>query len=290
VLQYVFFGLMTGSTLAVAAAGFAMIRQTEGFLNIAHGQYLMLGALLGYVFTSEFGLNVFLAGAISVLLVGLVGTIAAWLVFFPLRGKGLLAQFFTSIGLAFVLYGVIRASWSGSAVKVYEVDFGAVLDLGPVSVTPGEIGVIGIAWAAVLALHLFLTRSRVGWWIRAVASNGTLARLRGVQPDWVMSAVWFIASALAALSGVLIGVLGSIHTELGWHYILIVLAVSVLGGVRNLYGVMAAGLLLGLIVDLSGLVIPSKYGTVVAFGIIILTLLLRPEGLFSVQRRREAGT
>ena len=104
-----------------------------------------------------------------------------------------------------------------------------------------------------------------------------------------MVIVWFLASALAGLAGVLIGVLGSVHSELGWQYILTILAVTVMGGIGNLYGVLASGLILGMVIDLSSLVIPSKYGTVLAFGVIILTLVIRPQGLFSIQRRREAG-
>lgn len=280
---------MTGSILAIAASGFAMVRQTEGFLNIAHGQYLLLGAVLGYLFTTTLQLDIFVAGLLASLSVGVIGMLLAWLVFFPIREKGLLARFFSSIGLAFIIYGVINAAWSGPAVKVYPVHFGALIEMGPLRVTPGELFVLAIAWISMLCLHVFLTRTPLGVWIRATASEPELARVRGVRQDLVFATVWFLATGLAGLAGVLIGVLGSVHSELGWHYILIVLAVSVMGGVRNLYGVMAAGLLLGLVLDLSGLVIPSKYGTALVFGVIILTLLVRPEGLFSVQRRQETA-
>ena len=287
-MQFVFFGLITGSILAIAAAGFALIRQIEGFLNIAHGQYMLVGALVGLVLM-EAGLNIYLAGLGAAVIVGLLGAVIAWVVFFPLRDKGLLSQFFTSIGVAFVLYGVILATWRGRGIKVYPVDFGRPFDLLGVSVTTGELVVIAVAWLGVLALHLFLTGTNLGLWVRAVASNRDLAATRGVRTDLVMVIVWFLASALAGLAGVLIGVLGSVHSELGWQYILTILAVTVMGGLGNLYGVLASGLILGMVIDLSSLVMPSKYGTVLAFGVIILTLVIRPQGLFSIQRRREAG-
>ena len=287
-MQYVFFGLITGSILALASAGFAMIRQLEGFLNIAHGQYILIGALAGLGFM-ELGLNVYFAGIAASILVGLTGLIVARIVFFPLRYKGLLAQFFTSIGVAFVLYGLVLATWSGSGIKVYPIDFGTTFKIAGLRMTAGELLVIALAWLTILMVHLFLTRTSIGVWIRAVASNRELARARGVRSDLVLSVVWFLASSLAGLAGVMIGALGSVHSELGWQYILTILAVAVMGGVANLYGVLAAGLILGLVIDLSSLVIPSKYGTVVAFGVIILTLSLRPEGLFSAQRRKEAG-
>jgi neutral amino acid transport system permease protein len=287
-MQFIFFGLITGSVLAVAAVGFAMVRQLEGFLNIAHGQYLLIGALLG-LGLMQLGLNVYVAGLLTVVLVGTIGMAIAWLVFFPLRYKGLLAQFFTSIGVAFVLYGLVLATWTGSGIKVYPISFGRLLTIGDLRMSVGEIILIAIAWLSVLSLHLFLTRTSLGIWIRAVASNRELARARGVRSDLVMSVVWFLASAFAGLAGVMIGALGSVHSELGWQYILTILAVAVMGGVGNLYGVMAAGLILGFVIDLSSLAISSKYGTIVAFSVIILTLVVRPEGLFSIQRRQEAG-
>ncbi len=287
-MQFVFFGLITGSVLAIAAVGFALIRQIDGFLNIAHGQYLLVGALVGLALM-EAGLNIFLVGLGASIIVGLIGVLVAWLVFFPLRDKGLLSQFFTSIGVAFVVYGLVLATWTGSGIKVYPVNFGRPFDLLGVSVTTGELLVIAVAWLGVLALHLFLTTTNMGLWVRAVASNRDLAATRGVRTDLVMVIVWFLASALAGLAGVLIGVLGSVHSELGWQYILTILAVTVMGGIGNLYGVLASGLILGMVIDLSSFVIPSKYGTVLAFGVIILTLVIRPQGLFSIQRRREAG-
>ena len=98
-----------------------------------------------------------------------------------------------------------------------------------------------------------------------------------------------LSSGLAGLSGVLVGALGSVHSELGWQYILTILAVSVMGGVGNLYGVLASGLILGLVMDLSSLFIPSKYGMVLVFSVIILILLFRPQGLFSTRlQQRES--
>ena len=92
-MQFVFFGLITGSILAIAAAGFALIRQIEGFLNIAHGQYMLVGALVG-LGLMQAGLNIYLAGLGAAIIVGVVGVVIAWVVFFPLRDKGQLSQFF----------------------------------------------------------------------------------------------------------------------------------------------------------------------------------------------------
>ena len=279
-IQYIFFGLLTGSILAISASGFALIRQVEGFLNIAHGQYMLIGAIVGLSFT-QLGFNIFFAGIFATLIVGLFGMLMSWIVFEPLRGKGHLAQFFSSIGVAFVLYGFILATWTGSGIKVYPINFGKSFNFGFLNFTLGEVYVIAIAWSCMLFLHLFLTKTSIGLWIRAVANNSTLAKTRGVNSSFVLYIVWFVSSAFAGVSGVLVGALGSVHSELGWQYILTILAVSVMGGVGNLYGVLASGLILGLVIDLSSLFIPSKYGMALVFSVIILILLFRPQGLFS---------
>jgi branched-chain amino acid transport system permease protein len=285
-VQNVIFGLVTGSILALGAIGFSMIRQTEGFLNIAHGQYLTLGAFMGLVFMQDVGMNVFLAGVLTIVTIGLIGVVLAKVVFDPVRHRGGLVLLFTSVGLAYALYGIAMAIF-GTGVKLYSVDFGESFSIGNATITVGEAVIIGLSLVSVLGLWLFLTFTPLGTWVRAVASNPDLARVRGVRTGLVSSTVWFLAAGLAGLSGMLLGVMGSASIELGWLNILVILAVAVLGGVGRIYGVVAAGLLLGLVMSLSGLVIPIAYQTMVAFGVLVLVLIFRPEGLFAVQRRRE---
>ena len=284
-MQNVIFGLLTGSTLAIAAAGFAMIRQTAGFLNIAHGQYIALGAFVGFFMVDNVGTHIVVAGLLVFVGVGALGVLLARIVFDPVKGRSGLVLLFTSIGLAFILYAAMIAGF-GTNLRVYQVDFGKRFEFLSVSVTTVELLIIVLAFAIMVALHLFLTRTRIGTSIRAIASNAELAILRGAPVKRASRSVWFLASGLAGVAGVLLGVLGSVTTEIGWNIILLILAASVLGGLGRIYGVMAAALLLGLLMDLSALVIPTEYRSVVAFGALILVLLVRPEGLFTIERRR----
>jgi neutral amino acid transport system permease protein len=286
-MQNLVFGLVTGSILAVATVGFSMIRQTEGFLNIAHGQFLALGAFLGLLLSDTAGLPIWIAGPGAALLVGLLGVLLSAVIFRPVSAKGALVQLFSSIGLAYVLYGLIIVAF-GAQVRTYPVSFGPFVQVLGIGITLGEGLIIALAGLSVLALHVFLTRTAMGTWIRAVASNRDLARIRGVRVDVVSSTVWFVASSLAGLAGVLVGVVGSVNSELGWVNILLILAAAVLGGLGSIYGVIAAGLLLGLVMDLSAIVVPTAYRLVVAFAALILVLVFRPEGLFSIERRKAA--
>lgn len=287
-MQYVVFGIITGSILVVGTIGFALIRQTQGFINIAHGQYLTLGAFIGFVFAEDLGLTPLLSGVLTVVSVGVIGVLVARLVFEPVRERGALVLLFTSIGLAYALYGLILAIF-GTDVRVYNVGFGPSYDLGSASITLGESVIIGLMLLIVGTLWSFLAFTPIGRSVRAVASNQQLARVRGIRTQLVSATVWFIAAGLAGLAGMLFGIVGSATAELGWRNILLVLAVAVIGGIGRIYSIVPAAMLIGLVMSLSALVIPTTYQTLVAFATIVLVLIVRPEGLFAVRRRKEQG-
>jgi branched-subunit amino acid ABC-type transport system permease component len=283
-VQNILFGLITGSLLAVATAGFALLRNTERFLHIAHGQFMALGALLAVVLTPEWGLAAGVVVAIAV--TSGLGVLSGAVFFDPVKPQGGNVLLFTSIGLAWVIYALMIAVF-GQDVRIFEVSLGRAIDIGPVSIAPGEMVILGVAAAVVLGLWLLLTRTALGRSIRAVASNRELAQVRGVPVVRVTRVIWALSSGLAAAAGILLGILGTVTTELGWSNILLVLAAAVLGGTGNILGVIAASLVLGVVMDASALVIDTAYRPVVAFVILIAVLVFRPEGLFSVARRRE---
>jgi branched-chain amino acid transport system permease protein len=286
-LQFIIFGIVTGSTLAIATIGFAMVRQTENFLNIAHAQMMALGAFIGAFLVDRFDMNIFLAGAVTVVAVGLLGVVLSAVVFRPVRHQGGTVLLFTSIGLALMIYAVIIAIFSTRS-RIYSVNFGGLHEFGGVNIATGELVIVGLALAGVIALQLFLGMTSLGRSVRAVASNGELAQVRGVPVNRVSNTIWFISSAFAAMAGVMIGVLSSVNAELGWHNSLIILAAAVLGGLRSIGGVIVAGLLLGIVMDVSALYIATAYRPVVAFGVLVAVLIVKPEGIFSVVRRKDS--
>jgi branched-chain amino acid transport system permease protein len=285
-LQTVVFGLISGSILAVAATGFALIRQTEGFLNIAHGQFLLVGAYLGVLFTGELGLGLVVAGVATFVCVGLIALVCARFIYDPVREKGALVLLFTSVGVAYVLYASSIIVF-GVDIQSFDVDFGDIIEIGSIGITPVELGMIGVFVLTVVGLVLFFNKTRVGTWVRATASNPDLARFRGVPVRLVSSAVWFVAGGLGGLAGILVGLNSAVTTELGWNSTMLILAATVLGGLGRVYGVMAAAMFLGLVTNLATEVVDPAYSTLIAFGALILVLLIRPEGLFSLERRTE---
>jgi len=280
------FGLLTGSMLAVATSGFALLRNTERFLHIAHGQFMALGALLAVALGETFGLPVGIA--LAVLITSAVAVACGKLLFDPVKHRGANVLLFTSVGLAFVVYAAMIALF-GTDLRVFTVELGAARPIGPFDVAPGEIVILLVAVVVIGGLWLLLGRTGIGRDIRAVASNRELAQIRGVAINRVSMTVWAVAGALAAIAGIMTAVLSSVSTESGWGYILLVLAAAVLGGTGNILGVIAAALVLGIVMDMSSLVIDTAYRPIVAFGILIGVLLIRPQGLFSFQSRKEAA-
>lgn len=278
-LQYLLFGLLTGSAVLLGATGFAMIRRAENFLNIAHGQFLLLGAYLAYYLQAALKWPPWLAAIAAILLTAVTGVVVGKVLFAPVRHHGPVVLLFTSIGLAYVMYGVMRGI-AGSKLYAFDLSVGGTVRIGSLTVTRLELLVILIPAVVVTLLHLFLTRTTMGRAIRAVASNHTLSAIRGIHTGRVSSYVWGNATGLAALAGILIGLIGTIHSELGWSQTLIILAAAVLGGLGSLYGVMFGALIMGVVMDMSVMFIPSNYRLAVAFVTLILIMLFRPEGIF----------
>jgi branched-chain amino acid transport system permease protein len=284
-VQTLLFGILTGAVLAVATSGFALIRNTERFLHIAHGQFMAFGALLGVALTAQFGPVVGLP--VAVLMTAALGVVCGKLLFDPIKDQGANVMLFTSVGLGFVVFALMLAVF-GAEIKVFPIELGTAQRIGPFAIAPGEVLLLVVAATVIGGLWLLLTRTSIGRSIRAVSSNRELAQIRGVPTNRISSVVWALSSALAAIAGIMMGILGSTSAEAGWTYILLVLAAAVLGGVSNILGVVAAAMLLGVVMDLSALVIDTAFRPIIAFTLLIAVLLVRPQGIFSFAARKEA--
>jgi branched-subunit amino acid ABC-type transport system permease component len=284
-MQNLFFGLLTGAMLAVATSGFALLRNTERFLHTAHGQFMAFGGLLGLALSAHVGLWAGLPAA--VLITAALGVACGKLLFDPVKAQGANVMLFTSVGLAFVVYAVMLVVF-GSKIQVFPVELGSARAFGPFAVAPGELVLLLVAFVVTAGLWLLLSRTSVGRSIRAVSSNRELAQIRGVPTNQVSSVVWALSSGLAAIAGIMMGILGSTSAEAGWTYILLILAAAVLGGVSNILGVVAAAMLLGIVMELSALVVDTAFRPVIAFALLIAVLVVRPQGLFSFAARKEA--
>jgi branched-subunit amino acid ABC-type transport system permease component len=278
-VEQIIFGIVTGGILLLASVGFSLIWKTEGFLNIAHGQLLLVGAYLAYFFNVPLKLPFILAAILSIVITAFLGLFLAKFVYFPIRKSGILVLLFTSIGLSWMIYGIVQAV-AGTKLRGYDLPTGKAWMIGGQPIMSfREFSIIVIALICGIFLHYFFNKTKSGRGVRAMAGNRELAEIRGINSKQLSDRVWLMASGMAGLAGIMLGMTGALNMELGWQQILIIMAVAILGGLGNLYGTMLAAFLIGLVMDLSTLIIPTSYRTTIAFVIIILVLFIRPQGL-----------
>lgn len=279
-MQFAVYGLLLGCALLLATVGFSMIRRIEGFLNIAHGQMLTVGAYSTYALNALLGWNIIPAAVVAVIATALIGYGVAYLTFYPLKRRPPLIIAIASTGISYMFHGLIELIF-GPQTKQFRVPPMRAFKIGDISLAaPDQIAVVVAAALAVLFLHLFLTRTEMGKAIRAMASNFDLARVRGINTPRLRRYVWLIASGLGGLAGVMVGLIARLTPDMGWEYIMLVMIVAILGGLGSIYGAMVAALFIGLATQMSVMVIPPQYSQVIAFGLIIVVLLVRPRGIF----------
>jgi branched-subunit amino acid ABC-type transport system permease component len=276
-IQFVVFGIVTGSFLLLATLGFTLIDRVEKFLNIAHAQLLAVAAFTTW-FAQQAGAHFLLAAAAGVAVTAVLGLIIGRIFYDPMLNKGGPVLLITSVGVAFTIQGLIEATVSPD-IRHFALPTTPNWDLGLFQIHPYHFAVVVVSLVAVVALHLFLTRTRSGVAIRAVADNRQLAEVRGIDVKRVTRDVRLVASSLAGMAGVALGVLGTLTQHIAFQQILLILSVAIVAGLGSIYGVVAAAFILGIAMDVSVQWIPGGYRTGVAFAAIILVLLVRPEGL-----------
>ena len=289
--QLVANGLVTGSVIAIAAAGVSLVYGILRLVNFAYGDFMAFGALAAYAFNGPLGLGMIpatLLGMLATAALSLVLDVALWRAL-RARRAGFMSLFLASIGLALVLRQVLLLAY-GPQPQTYKVDQFKVYVIGSVRFSePQFITIIG-ATAAICALGVFLSRSTIGRTMRALADDRALAAIAGIPVGRVITYTWIISGLLAGLAGVFAGLVqSSFDPNFGFQLLLPVFAAVVLGGIGSAYGALAGGLVLGLAMELStwssflGGVNPV-YKPVVAFGILIVALMVRPQGLFGRAR------
>lgn len=291
VSQLVVNGLVTGSVYAIAAVGVSLVYGILRLVNFAYGDMMAFGALVAYGCNGPLRQSMVvaaLAGMAATALLALALDVALWK---PLRARraGFMSLFLASIGLALVLRQALLLA-AGPQPEAYRVDPYRVFVIGSVRLSEAQTIAVATAAAAIVVVALFLARTTAGRVLRAMADDRTLAAVAGIDVARATRLAWAISGLLAGLAGVLAGLVEySFTPDFGFQLLLPVFAAVVLGGIGSAYGALAGGLALGLAEELStwsgfaGGVDPV-YKPVVAFVLLALALLLRPQGLFGRAR------
>lgn len=285
-LQRLVSGLNFGLLVALAAIGITLIFGTTGLNNFAHGEMVTFGGILSWVFAVLLGLNIFIAIPIVVILGAAFGYLQDTVLWRPLRRKGvkLVQAMIVSIGLAIFLR-YFYLFMVGGDTKTMNVGLSDAIVIGPVRITTGSLLSMGLSVVVLVAVGLFLTRTRTGKATRAVSDNPSLAAASGIDVDRIIRTVWIIAGGLAGLAGVMLALYRQVSWDMGQQVLLLMFAAVTLGGLGSAYGALVGSIVVGLFVELSTLFIPADLKYAAALIVLIVVLLVRPQGILGRRER-----
>ncbi len=279
-IQLLVNGIAVGSIIALAAVGLTLTYGILRLANFAHGDLMTLGAYLTLLITG-FGVNIWLSMGMGAALTIGAALISEKLLWEPMRSRRATSTtlIIISIGLALFIRNGIILIWGGRN-QSYGLPVASALDIFGIRIAYYRIIVIVMAIAAILALHYLLQNTKIGKAMRAVADNIDLARVSGINVEQVVIWTWVIAAGLTALGGGMYGLITAVRPNMGWFLILPMFASVILGGIGNPYGAIAGAFIIGIAQEVGTYWLPTEYKLGIALLMMVVVLLVRPQGLF----------
>jgi branched-chain amino acid transport system permease protein/neutral amino acid transport system permease protein len=298
-LELTVYGIVYGSIIALGAIGLTLIYGILRFANFAHGDLMSVGAYLAFFLIqvlfplvevpperfggTSFGWQLLLAMPIAVVLTALLAIALDQVFYRTLRAQRaspvILAM--ASLGAAFIVRNLIYILWGPDKINYFPGISRPAWQLPfDIRIRPDELIIVVLALLLVALVYLFLQRTKLGKAMRATADNPDLARVTGIDTEQVRLWTWGIGASLAAVAGIMYGVNAQLFPEMGWGFLLPLFAAAVLGGVGNPYGALIGGLVIGIVQRLSTEWLNPAYQPAVAFLVLIVVLLVRPQGIF----------
>jgi neutral amino acid transport system permease protein len=279
-------GLVAGSYFALGAIGLTLVYGILKLTNFAQGDLLTLGAYIAFAFNVSQGMGFVPALLIAILLVAIFAVICELIMFGPMRRRkaGSLQLILMTIGLAFVIRNSIQLAW-GSDQKSLNVNVTDTIDFIGLSIGRTQLIVLIVGLIVLAAIAAMLRFTSFGRQMRALADNFDLAETTGINTRRIVLYTWLLSGALAGLAGVLVAAsIGSFTPNTGFTLLLSLFAAVVLGGIGNAFGALAGGLVIGITQEWSTIVIDSEWKVAISFLVLIIVLILRPQGIFGRER------
>jgi len=283
-LNALFNGINLGLMLAMAAIGLSLIYGTTGLSNFAHGEMVTVGALTLWTFNKVLLWDLIPSALLAIAIVTLFGWAQDAFIWKPLRKRkiGLTQMMIVSIGLSMVVRYFLQMIYGGNTKVLTQ---GSTWQVLGVRIPAVNIICSGISILVLIAFTLFLTRTRIGKATRAVSDNPALAASTGIDVEKIIRVVWVVSALLTGISGVFIGLYMQAAWDTGFSIILLVFAAVTLGGLGTSSGAAIGAMIIGLIVELSTLIIPSDLKFAAALAVLIIILLVRPQGVMGRRQR-----
>jgi len=275
-------GIIAGSVYAMFAVGLSMVYGVFKFINFSHGELITWGAYLTLMFFSPpFGLPVWLAAIPALAITIVIAIVQDILVYKPLRLSNPIAVLIASIGLSFLLRNAIRLFW-GSDLRTFDLPLAEGMAYKGVYITRVQVLMVISALAFFTLLYLLLKKTILGKSLRAVSDNMELSAIMGINMKKVTRTVWVLSALFAGAGGILLALDTSLEPMMGTSNLIKAFAAVLMGGAGNIWGALLGGLFIGIAENMGMAFIPSDYKDFIAFGMIILLLLFKPRGLFSI--------
>jgi branched-chain amino acid transport system permease protein len=289
-LELLVIGLKLGAIIAMASIGLSLIFGVTGLVNFAHGEMVTMGAVIAYFFhLSPLGpgwplLVAAIPATLATAAFGWFNETGLWR---PLRRRrvGLIAMLVISIGLSFAVRNIINIMFGGEPRTYADYAVQQPIEIAGVQTVPKNIFIIVFSVLVLVAVGLFLQRTKMGTAMRAVADNRDLAESSGINVERVILITWVVGAGLAGLGGVLQGASETVQWDMGFKLLLLIFAAVVLGGLGTAFGAMVGAFIVGVTVEMSTFWIDANVKNAVALGVLVAMLLLRPQGLLGTSER-----
>jgi branched-chain amino acid transport system permease protein len=297
--ELIVYGIVLGSIIALGSIGLTLVYGILRFANFAHGDLMTAGAYVSLFLVTgffpwlgipdttfgslSFGWRMTLAFPIAMACVAAASILLDRILFRPLRVKRSTSVILaiSSLGASFIIRMIVTILW-GADYHFYRpgVLRPAIILPLEIKIRPDQILIVVTVLSLVILLYLFLQRTKMGKAMRATADNMELARVSGIDTERVIIWTWGIGGALAAAGGTLYGIDVQLHPDMGWNFLLPLFAATILGGIGNMYGALIGALVMGVAQQVSTAFLLPTYKPAVAFVVMILILLVRPQGIF----------
>ena len=287
ILQRLSDGIRLGIIIAMCSVGLSLVFGTTGLTNFAHGEMVTFGGLMAFYFNVILEIPILISGPVVIVLGGLFGLLFNWGIFARLtkRGIGLISQLVVTVGLSIMLRNIYLFQFGGRTKQLSSYSKQVNIEIGPIGITPRDLTTAILGVIILVSVALFLQRSRLGKAIRAVSDNVQLASATGIDTRKVIKIVWFAGGALAATGGIFRGLDEQVSFSMGSDLLFLMFAGITLGGLGSAFGALIGGFLIGIFVEMSSLFVPSELKVAPALFILIVVLIVRPQGILGKSQR-----
>jgi neutral amino acid transport system permease protein len=274
-------GLSLGAIYALGAVGLTLVYGILKLVNFAHGDFLTFGAYMAYLVNVTWGAPLVVAIFWGMLMTAILGIVFERLLWGPMRAKqaGLLQLLLAAIGLAFLLRAIVQWFW-GTEIRSLDVNQTSSVEILGLRIGQTELIVVIVGMVVLVAVGFMLRMTLLGKQMRALSDDLELAETAGIDTRRVILYTWIFAGALAGLAGVMAASVTSLYPEMGFELLLPIFGAVILGGIGDAFGALAAGVVIGVMTEWSTLIIEARWKTAIGFLVLLIVLIVRPQGIF----------